>query len=169
MSPRGGARAGAGRPKGEETKVMRIPVGKVRDVMEVIEGESYDIPMFSGKVQAGMPEMADDYIEGTVNLNNLLIPNPGKTFFVRATGESMIDVGIHSNDTLIVDRSVTPRNGHIVIAALNGELTVKRLSLENDGRVFLLPENAQFSPIPVTEDSDFHIWGVVTSSIRSLD
>ncbi len=108
MSPRGGARAGAGRPKGEETKVMRIPVGKIRDVMEVLEGESYDIPMFSGKVQAGVPEMADDYIEGMVNLNNLLIPNPGKTFFVRATGDSMIDVGIHSNDTLIVDRSVKP-------------------------------------------------------------
>lgn len=169
MSPRGGARAGAGRPKGEETKVMRIPVGKIRDVMEVIEGESYDIPMFSGKVQAGVPEMADDYIEGLVNLNSLLIPNPGKTFFVRATGDSMINVGIHSNDTMIVDRSLTPRNGSIIIAALNGELTVKRLQKEPDGRVFLLPENEQFSPIAITEDSDFHVWGVVTNSIRSLD
>lgn len=169
MSPRGGARAGAGRPKGEKTKVMRIPVGKIRDVMEVIEGESYDIPMFSGKVQAGVPEMADDYIEGLVNLNSLLIPNPGKTFFVRATGDSMINVGIHSNDTMIVDRSLTPRNGSIIIAALNGELTVKRLQKEPDGRVFLLPENEQFSPIAITEDSDFHVWGVVTNSIRSLD
>ncbi len=137
MAPRGGARAGAGRPKGEETKVMRIPIGKIRDVMEIIEGESYDIPMFSSKVQAGVPEMADD-------------------------------VGIHSDDTLIVDRSITPRNGHIVIAALDGALTVKRLSIESDGRVFLLPENQQFSPIPVTEESDFHIWGVVTNSIRNL-
>lgn len=169
MSPRGGARAGAGRPKGEETKVMRIPVGKIRDVMEVIEGESYDIPMFSGKVQAGVPEMIDDYIEGTVNLNTLLIPNPGKTFFVRATGDSMIDIGIHSNDTMIVDRSLQPKHGSIVIAALNGELTVKRLSLAADGQVFLLPENTHFSPIAVTEESDFHIWGVVTNSIRSLD
>ncbi|PID63589.1 MAG: DNA polymerase V [Gammaproteobacteria bacterium] len=168
MPPRGGARAGAGRPKGEETKVMRIPVGKIRDVMEVIEGESYDIPLFSGKVQAGVPEMADDSVEGTVNLNNLLIPNPSKTFFVRATGESMIDVGIHSNDMLIVDRSITPKNGQIVIAALDGELTVKRLSIEADGRTFLLPENQQFAPIAITEDCDFHIWGVVTSSIRSL-
>lgn len=169
MVPRGGAREGAGRPKGEETKVMRIPVGKVRDVMSVIEGESYDIPMFSGKVQAGVPEMTDDYIEGRVNLNSLLIPNPGKTFFARATGDSMIDVGIHSNDTLIVDRSMQPKNGSIVIAALNGELTVKRLLIETDGRVLLMPENQQFSPIEVTEESDFHIWGVVTNSIRSLD
>lgn len=168
MSPRGGARIGAGRPKGEETKVMRIPVGKIRDVMEIIEGESYDIPLFSGKVQAGIPDMVDDYVEGTVNLNNLLIPNPNKTFFVRATGESMIDVGIYSNDMLIVDQTITPRNGSIIIAALNGELTVKRLSLKSDGQIVLLPENTQFSPIPVTEESDFHIWGVVTNSIRSL-
>lgn len=168
MSQRGGARAGAGRPKGEATKVMRIPVGKVRDVMSVIEGESYDIPLYSSKVQAGMPEMADDYIEGMVNLNSLLISNPKKTFFVRATGESMIDAGIFSNDTMIVDSSIKPKNNHIVIAALNGELTVKRLSIKDDGRIFLVPENAQFSPIEVTEANDFHIWGVVTNSIRGL-
>lgn len=168
MSPRGGARVGAGRPKGEETKVMRIPIGRIRDVIEVLEGESYDIPLFSGKVQAGIPEPTDDYVEGKVNLNSLLIPNPGQTFFVRATGDSMIDVGIHSNDTMVVDRSIQPKNGSIVIAALDGELTVKRLAVEKDGRVLLMPENSQFSPITVTEDSDFHIWGVVTNSIRSL-
>ncbi|MGY0399550.1 MAG: LexA family protein [Ostreibacterium sp.] len=169
MAPRGGIRTGAGRPKGEETKVMRIPVGKIRDVMEVIEGASYDIPMFSSKVQAGVPEVSDDYIEGMVNLNTLLIPNPGNTFFVRATGDSMIDVGIHSNDTMIVDRSLQPRNGNIVIAALNGELTVKRLSIVENGSLFLLPENSQFLPIKITEENDFHIWGVVTNSIRRLD
>ncbi|MBS9777907.1 MAG: translesion error-prone DNA polymerase V autoproteolytic subunit [Gammaproteobacteria bacterium] len=168
MSPRGGARTGAGRPRGEETKVMRIPVGKIRDVMEVIEGESYDLPMYSGKVQAGIPEMTDDYTEGTVNLNNLLISNPSKTFFVRATGDSMIGVGIHSDDTMIVDRSLEPKNGNIIIASLNGELTVKRLQIESDGHVFLMPENDHFSPIEVTTESDFHIWGVVTNSIRSL-
>ncbi len=168
MAPRGGARAGAGRPKGEETKVMRIPVGKVRDVMEIIEGESYDIPMYSGKVQAGLPEITDDYIEGMVNLNSLLINNPKNTFFVRATGDSMIDAGIFSNDTMIVDRSIQAKNNDIIIAAVNGELTVKRLSIQADGKVFLMPENSQFSPIPVTEESDFHIWGVVTNSIRAL-
>lgn len=169
MSPRGGPRVGAGRPKGEETKVMRIPVGKIRDVMQIIEGQSYDLPLFSGKVQAGVPEMTDDYIEGRVNLNNLLISNPDKTFFVRATGDSMIDVGIHSNDTMIVDSSLQPKNGNIVIAALNGELTVKRLSIKPDGHIFLIPENSQFSPIEINEESDFHIWGVVTNCIRSLN
>ena len=169
MSPRGGVREGAGRPKGQETKVMRIPVGKIRDVMEIIEGESYELPLFSGKVQAGVPEMTDDYIEGTVNLNNLLIPNPSKTFFARATGDSMIDIGIHSNDTMVVDRSLTPKNGNIIIAALNGELTVKKLLIKTDNSIFLMPENQQFSPIEITEENDFHIWGVVTNSIRSLD
>ncbi len=168
MPPRGGARAGAGRPRGEKTKVMRIPVGKIREVVEVIEGESYDLPLFSGKVQAGVPEMADDYVESSVNLNSYLIPNPSKTFLVRATGESMINVGIHSNDMLIVDRSVSPKNGQIVIAALNGELTVKRLAIESDGSIFLQPENDYFSAIAVTEDSDFYIWGVVIHSIRDF-
>ncbi len=168
MTPRGGARTGAGRPKGEETKVMRIPVGKVRDVMEMIEGESYDIPMYSGKVQAGLPEMTDDYIEGMVNLNSLLIGEPKNTFLVRATGDSMLDAGIFSNDTLIVDRSIAAKNNHIIIAAVNGELTVKRLSIQEDGRIFLMPENSRFSPIEVTQNTDFHIWGVVTNSIHGL-
>ncbi len=109
-----------------------------------------------------------DYIEGTVNLNSLLIGNPEQTFLVRATGDSMIDIGIHSDDTMIVDRSLPPKNGSVIIAALNGELTVKRLSIEADGRILLLPENARFSPIVITEDCDFHIWGVVTNSIRAL-
>ncbi len=169
MSPRGGARAGAGRPKGEETKVMRIPVGKVRDVMALVEEESYEIPLFSSKVQAGLPEPADDYIEGMVNLNSFLLSKPGETFLVRATGDSMIDVGIFSNDLLIVDSSIMPKSGQIVIAALNGSLTVKRLQIKDNNQVLLLPENDRFSAIAITESCDFHIWGVVTSSIRSFN
>ncbi|MPV85608.1 LexA family protein [Ostreibacterium oceani] len=165
---RGGARTGAGRPKGEETKVMRIPVGKVRDVMAVIESESYEIPLYSCKIQAGIPAPADDYIEGIVNLNSLLIPRPKQTFLVRATGDSMIDVGIFNDDTLIVDSSIPPKHGKIVIAALNGELTVKRLSIQADGKTYLLPENPQFNPIPVTPECDLHIWGVVINCIRKL-
>ncbi len=168
MPPRGGARVGAGRPKGTATKVMRVPIDRIDEVKELLDSESYDIPFFSSKVQAGTPEVADDHIEEKINLNHLLITNPQDTFFVRATGDSMIDVGIYSNDTLIVDRSLTPKTGHIVIASVNGELTVKRLSIQTDGRIFLLPENSEFSPIPITDACDFHIWGVVTSCIRNL-
>ncbi len=168
MAPRGGYRAGAGRPKGEETKVMRIPVGKIRDVMAVIENESTDIPLYSSKVQAGLPSPADDYIEGMVNLNALLINHAENTFMVRATGDSMINVGIYNDDTLIVDKSITPTNGKIVIAAIDGELTVKRLEIASDGHIRLLPENDAYSPIVVTAENEFSIWGVVTNSIRRL-
>lgn len=168
MSPRGGVRKGAGRPKGEETKVMRIPVGKIRDVMAIIDEESSDIPLYTSKVQAGLPSVADDYIEGMVNLNALLINQAKNTFMVRATGDSMINVGIYNDDTLIVDKSITPSHGKIVIAAIDGELTVKRLDIGADGRVRLLPENDNYSPIEITAENEFSIWGVVTSAIRRL-
>jgi DNA polymerase V len=86
------------------------------------------LPLFSGKVAAGFPSPADDYVEKTLDLNELLVQKPAATFFVRAQGESMLGVGIHPNDILVVDRSIEPVLGKIVICALNGELTVKRLA-----------------------------------------
>ena len=85
------------------------------------------LPLFSGKVATGFPSPADDYVEKTLDLNELLIQKPAATFFVRAQGESMLGAGIHPNDILLVDRSIEPVPGKIVICALNGELTVKRL------------------------------------------
>ena len=85
------------------------------------------IPLFISKVAAGFPSPADDYIEKNLDLNELLIQKPAATFFVKVQGESMLDAGIHPNDILIVDRSIEAVSGKIVICALNGELTVKRL------------------------------------------
>jgi DNA polymerase V len=84
------------------------------------------LPLFSGKVSAGFPSPADDYIEKTLDLNELLIQKPAATFFVRAEGESMLGAGIHPNDILVVDRSIEPVPGKIVICALNGELVKVR-------------------------------------------
>ena len=89
------------------------------------------LPLFSGKVAAGFPSPADDYIEKSLDLNELLVQKPAATFFVRAQGESMLGAGIHPNDILVVDRSIAPVPGKIVICALNGELTVKRLEHHN--------------------------------------
>lgn len=89
------------------------------------------LPLFSGKISAGFPSPADDYVEKTLDLNELLVQKPAATFFVRAQGESMLGAGIHPNDILVVDRSIEPAAGKIVICALNGELTVKRLASEN--------------------------------------
>jgi DNA polymerase V len=165
---RGGKRSGAGRPKGtgkyqESTKTIRIPVSKQAEVMATLLGEddSYSIPLYSSKVQAGFPSPADDYIERYLDLNAEYIKHPSATFLVTATGESMIDAGIFEGDVLIVDKSLEAIDGSIVIAALNGELTVKRLSRRN-ARVQLIPANPKFQPIDITEEQDVVIWGVVT-------
>lgn len=169
---RGGARSGAGRPKGkgrykEATKPIRIPESMVGQVMAFIETKGVELPFYSSAVQAGFPSPADDYIEGKLDLNKHLIKHPTATFFVRATGKSMIKAGIHPDDILIVDRSLEAKDGKIVIAALNGELTVKRLS-KRGNQIFLLPENDGFSPIEIQEESDLLIWGVVTNVIHRV-
>jgi len=131
------------------------------------QADKLNIPLFTGKVAAGFPSPADDYIEKTLDLNDLLVKKPAATFFVRAEGESMLGAGIHPNDILVVDRSLEPTVGKIVICALNGELTVKRLkSVTNE--VVLGAENPAYSDIIVQEYIDLVIWGVVTNVIHSL-
>lgn len=126
------------------------------------------IPLFSSRPQAGFPATVDDSIEMALDLNQLVIKNPASTFFVRAEGESMEGIGIFSGDLLIVDRSLEPNNNDIVIAEVYGELTIKRLRINND--VFLLcAENENFEPISVTEEMESTIWGVVTHSVRKFN
>lgn len=123
------------------------------------------LPIFLESVSAGFPSPADDYLEGKIDLNKHLVKHPSATFFVKVTGDSMIDAGIHSGDTLIVDRSVDPKDGNIVIAVIDGELTVKRLS-RSMSKLYLLPENRNFEAIEITEEMNFEIWGVVTNVIH---
>ncbi len=131
------------------------------------QSKAVNIPLFNSKVAAGFPSPADDYIEKTLDLNDLLIQKPAATFFVRAEGESMLGAGIHPNDILVVDRSLEPLVGKVVICALNGELTVKRLkSIGNE--IILGAENPAYSDIRVQKDIDLVIWGVVTNVIHTL-
>ncbi|QEY52481.1 LexA family protein [Legionella longbeachae] len=167
MSPRGGKREGAGRPRGEPTKIIRIPVSQLADFVRLKNQPDYQLPIFSSKVQAGFPSPADDYIEGYLDLNTKFIKHPSDTFVVQAIGESMVEAGIFSGDWLLVDRSIEPSDGRIVIAAINGELTVKRL-FKKAGKVQLLPANPQFNPIDITEGSEMVIWGVVTLVLHEL-
>lgn len=125
------------------------------------------LPLFSGKVAAGFPSPADDYVEKTLDLNELLVQKPAATFFARAQGVSMIGAGIHHNDILVVDRSIEPLPGKIVICALNGELTVKRLDRDN-GQWQLKAENPDYPDIAIFEDLEMVIWGVVTNVIHPL-
>jgi len=127
----------------------------------------YALPIFLGRLPAGFPSPADDYLEGKLDLNRHLIKHPAATFFVRVTGDSMIGAGIHSGDLLVVDRSLEPADKHVVVAVLDGELTVKRLFKQN-GILRLLPENLNYQPIEIAPQQTIEIWGVVTSVIHSL-
>lgn len=128
---------------------------------------SIKVPMLQEHVPAGFPSPANDYLGKKLDLNEYLITHPAATYFVRVEGSSMIDAGINSGDMLIVDRAVEPRDGSIVVAAINGEFTVKRVKRLKDG-LYLVSENINFAPIKITEDMDFEIWGVVTHAIHHI-
>ncbi|AUH72818.1 MULTISPECIES: LexA family protein [Legionella] len=167
MSPRGGTRPGAGRPKGEPTKTVRLPVSLLAELEQLKERPNYQLPIFSSKVQAGFPSPADDYIEGYLDLNTKFIKHPSATFVLQVMGDSMVEAGIFSGDWLLVDRSIEATDGRIVIAAVNGELTVKRLS-KKEGKIQLLPANPKFKPIDITQDCEMVVWGVVTLVLHEL-
>lgn len=127
----------------------------------------YKLPIFLGRLPAGFPSPADDYLEGKLDITKHLVKHPAATFYVRVSGDSMIGAGIHSGDLLVVDRSLEPKNGNVIVAALDGDLTVKRLYQKN-GLIRLLPENQEYQPIEIQDGQSFEIWGVVTSVIHSL-
>lgn len=126
-----------------------------------------DIPLFTSRVSAGFPSPAEDYIDKKLDLNEYLVANPSSTFFVRVDGDSMLGAGIHSGDILIVDRSIRATDSKVIIAVLDGELTVKRLSHKN-GKLKLIPENDDYEVIDVGPEQQFEIWGVVTNVIHKL-
>ncbi|MBD2190011.1 LexA family protein [Pseudanabaena mucicola] len=189
--PRGGKREGAGRPTGtykygEQTKAVRLPIHIADEILETLnhqapkepkttvesvfkpEGQTKQrVPLYLSPIAAGFPAPTDDYVEGKIDLNRHLVKHPESTFLVRVVGESMKNAGIHPSDLLVVDRAIEPTNGRIVIAVVDGELTVKRLR-KHRGKLWLMPENTDFQPIEIGENTDLHIWGVVTNVIHAL-
>ncbi|KKB96335.1 LexA repressor [Candidatus Arcanobacter lacustris] len=125
-------------------------------------------PYYVTGVEAGFPSPCDDHIEKQLDLNDHLIGNKDSTFFVRVSGDSMINAGIFDNDLLIVDKSLEAKHNSIVIAIINDEFTVKRLKINKDGSMMLMPENEKYQPIILNELEELSIWGVVTSVIRSF-
>lgn len=123
-------------------------------------------PLFASRVRAGFPSPADDHLDSDINLHAHVVKRPAATFFVRAEGDSMEGDGIYNGDLLVVDRSLEPLPGRVLIVALNGELTVKRL-LRVDGQACLVASNPRYAPIPLTEQ-DAEVWGVVTHVVHAL-
>tara|TARA_Y100000589_G_scaffold145358_1_gene139051 strand:- start:9105 stop:9500 length:396 start_codon:yes stop_codon:yes gene_type:complete len=125
------------------------------------------IPLLSSSVSAGFPSPADDYVEDNIDLNEYLIKNPFSTFFLRVKGDSMVDSGIQNDDLIVVDKSLTPKLGSIVIAMIDGEFTVKRLARKND-ELYLKSENHDYPDLSFKNHYDIQIWGVVIYSIHHL-
>lgn len=125
------------------------------------------LPLFSSKAACGFPSRAEEHIEASLDLNQHLIKHPAATFFVRAEGESMRDIGILNDDLLIVDRSLTPKNGSIVLVVIHNEFMVKRLQIEGK-KGFLYPANKRFKPVAISDVEGFQFWGVVTHAIHDV-
>ena len=129
---------------------------------------SQPLPYFGSRVSAGFPSPAEEFIEKPLDLNELLIRHPSSSFFLRVAGTSMEGAGIDDGDLLLVDRAVEPTNGRIVIAVVNGELTVKRLRYTPTGKPYLQAENPDYAPIEIAAETDCHLWGVVVNVIKSV-
>ncbi len=135
---------------------------------KAVPGISVELP----EIKAGFPSPAQDYVENGIDLNRELVKNPSSTFFGRARGNSMEGAGIYDGDLLVIDKSIEPYEGAVAVCFIDGEFTLKRIHFEREAghvtAVWLMPENEAFSPIKVTQENQFVIWGTVTHSIRSF-
>ncbi|HQT27219.1 MAG TPA: translesion error-prone DNA polymerase V autoproteolytic subunit [Burkholderiales bacterium] len=189
-SRRGGYRPGAGRKTGtgaykEPTKPIRVPESQVAVILDylsayrkkndisaaalpvVTEAPRRTIPVMSHRVPAGFPSPADDYVQDRVDLNEHLILHRDASFILRVSGWSMVGAGIHDGDELIVDRAIEPVDGHVVVAVIDGELTVKRLR-KSGKAVRLVAENPEYPDIEFLEGEELVIWGVVTRVLHKV-
>lgn len=179
---RGGARPGAGRKSSynEPTKPVRVPESQVAAVLDFVKAraktglaslrfvlpaevaERIELPVFATAIRAGFPSPADDYVEHRLDLNDLVLHKEA-TYYAWVEGDSMIDFGIHDGDLLMIDKSVQPQPGDIVVAEVDGFFTVKKVG---DG--VLLAGNAAYRAIAIDPDVGISVWGVVVRVIHDL-
>lgn len=192
MTNHGGRRPGAGRKAGsgtygEATVVVRVPASLKEGLLAALRrhgrrvgngelemaGRPADdappltLPLFAHRIPAGFPSPADDYVEDRLDLNELLVRHAEATYFLRVKGDSMIGAGIHPGDLIVVDRSLAPQDGQVVVAEVDGQLTVKRLHFVA-GVPELHPENPHYPVIRFREGQELRVWGVVTSAVHKV-
>lgn len=126
-----------------------------------------DLPLVDGGISAGFPSPAEDFLDLSIDLNKELIRNAPTTFYGRVKGDSMQGAGFEDGDLLIIDKSLEPIDGKIAVCFIDGDFTVKRIKIEKDC-VWLVAENPNYTPLRVTRDNDFVIWGMVTNVIKSV-
>jgi DNA polymerase V len=136
-------------------------------VFALTASERLSLPFFLSRVPAGFPSPAEDYVEGRIDLNRLLVTKPAATFMVQVIGDSMIGDGIHEGDRLVVVKGKKANIGSVVIAVLNGELMVKRFG-KRDGRPILESSNPKYPTVEIQDGAELQIWGVVDYVIHPL-
>jgi DNA polymerase V len=185
----GGARRNSGRKPGstrhgEPTVVRRLPESwaialdraldrrsllqkspEIEDIEPAASGKKLALPLAGGRIAAGFPSAAEDFVEGRLDLNELLVKRPAATFYVKVAGESMRDAGIFPGDILVVDRGERPQHGQVVVAVVDGELTVKRLHRKG-GVIRLEAANPAFPDIEIAGETELSIWGVVRANVH---
>lgn len=138
---------------------------KALEIFRAEVNSELSLPIADEGIKAGFPSPAQDFMDLAIDLNKELVRHPASTFYGRVRGDSMQDAGVYDGDILIIDKSLEPRNGDMAVCFVDGEFTIKYIKIEKD-IVWLIPANDSYSPIKVTEDNDFLIWGIVTYSIK---
>ncbi len=136
------------------------------DIYKADVASTLPLPYADEGIQAGFPSPAQDHLNESIDLNHEIVKHPASTFYGRVSGNSMIEEGIEPGDIIVIDRSLEPINGDLAVCSLDGEFTLKRISLQPNA-VWLIPSNESFDPILVTPDCRFEIWGVVTHTIKA--
>jgi len=148
-------------------KLINLHTTQTLEIYSAETSTELNLPLVDSGISAGFPSPADDFLDVSIDLNKALIQNPSATFYGRVKGDSMIGAGLSDGDLLIIDKSLEPADGKIAVCFIDGEFTVKRIKIEKE-IIWLMAENKNYSPIKVTRDNDFIIWGIVTTVIKKV-
>ena len=154
--------------KARAIEILKVPETKKKssdDKVKEINDHVVELPLV-GRIAAGLPIEAIEASENTLCVPKVLTRG-SDSFVLEVKGDSMINAGINDNDILVVDRSIKPAHGKVIIAVLDGQMTVKRL-YKRSGKIILMPENDLYKPIEIQDHMNMEIWGVVTSSVHFL-
>lgn len=139
----------------------------IKDIQPITPIEPFSVSTLGEAVPAGFPSPAQDYVDEGIDLNRELIRHPASTFCARVAGDSMRDCGIDDGDLLIIDKALTPKEGCVAVCFVDGEFTLKRISIRADG-IWLEPANPHYPALHVTDGSNFQVWGIVSYVVKSM-
>ncbi|MBP3670635.1 MAG: translesion error-prone DNA polymerase V autoproteolytic subunit [Bacteroidaceae bacterium] len=142
-------------------------MSRIEDIKPITPVAPFAVASLGEAVPAGFPSPAQDHIDDGIDLNRELIHHPASTFCARVAGDSMRDCGIDDGDLLIIDKSIEPREGSIAVCFVDGEFTLKRISIRRDG-IWLEPANPQYPALHVVEGSNFQVWGIVSYVVKAM-